>query len=601
MYERNAIVLERYFEKKFGFDKANNLKTNYINFSDLLEELEKYQIAILEEENIIQEFDEIAQKIQIIQKKQEKLCATNEKLEEERNRLFNLLDENPSTLENKLEKIENALDKNNDELKKLRIEFIESLEIFTKQQIQRNKCAKEKRIAETNHVTFIQKVSKMFQELNQEDIQNAKNFLNTEKETIEYEVYQILMKNGKNEKVEFYVDAMQIAAKARIKIAEKEIECYLTIYEKLKKILQEIESDNLKLTRYQKTLRDADVKLAFLKAEKEYIVGFLDNERMVAINGIKVHQKMMEEACHNFETDMTQISNLYELILREIAGKSTKKAYKELYNKTYLKEIEDKERNFEEEVNHIKIPMGTVINSNYWRIEGIKNIYNVFQEEVSEKFAKDLSEFRIEEPEEVEELVGVKSTQNIKIFEDEEDSYDLHKNEYEEDNEDDYDSDEEYDEDYEDDYDNEEEYDEDYEDDYDNEEEYDEDEDDNDKEYDDYEDDEYEDDDDWDDEYEEELEDEFDDEDEEDEYEYEDDEEYEDDDEEEYDDEEWDDDEDIWKEKEEKDDIWDEETEEKQSPKRKNKKVLKNEKTQESEETEESKGIFNKFFRNKKK
>ena len=43
--------------------------------------------------------------------------------------------------------------------------------------------------------------------------------------------------------------------------------------------------------------------------------------------------------------------------------------------------------------------MGTVINSNYWRIEGIKNVYDVFQKEVSEKFEKDLSEFRIEETE----------------------------------------------------------------------------------------------------------------------------------------------------------------------------------------------------------
>ena len=31
MYERSAIVLERYFEKVFGFNKENNLKTNYEN------------------------------------------------------------------------------------------------------------------------------------------------------------------------------------------------------------------------------------------------------------------------------------------------------------------------------------------------------------------------------------------------------------------------------------------------------------------------------------------------------------------------------------------------------------------------------------------
>ena len=587
MYERNAIVLERYFEKKFGFDKSNNLKMNYTNFSDLLEELEKYQITVIEEENVIQKFDEIAKKIQIIQKTQEKLCATNEKLEEERNRLFNILDENPSNIESKLEKIENTLEKNNEELKKLRIEFIEALEIFGEQQTQRNKCAKERRIVETNHVTFLQKVSKTFQELDSEDIKSAKNFLEADKEIIECEIYQILMKNGKNEKIGFYTDAMQAASKARIEIAEKEIECYLTIYDKLKKLLQEIEGDNLKLAKYQKTLRDMDVKLAFLRTEKEYIVGFLDNERMIAINGTKVHQKMMEEACRNFEADMAQISNLYELILREIAGKSTKKAYKELYNKTYLKEIEDKEKNFEQEVNHIKIPMGTVINSNYWRIEGIKNIYNVFQEEVSEKFAKDLSEYKIEEKEEVEEFVtmGATKKENIELLTTDEDinlrkrknlknEEDLlDKEEDEETWDDEYEEDDEWDDEYD------EEYDDEYDDEYDEEEEEieeeDEEIDDINKEPD-----------------EEELEDEFDDE------AYEDDDEYD-----EYDEDEWDDEEDIWNEEEkEDDDTWNEEKEKKHSSKKgSNKKEVEDKEVEDDEKLEESKGLFNKFFRNKKK
>ena len=178
---------------------------------------------------------------------------------------------------------------------------------------------------------------------------------------------------------------------------------------------------------------------------------------MTTIAGIKVNKKKMEEACQNFELDMIQIHNLYELILREISNKSTKKAYKELYNKTYLRNIEDKEKNFEEEVNSIKINMGTVINSNYWRIEGIKNVYNVFQEEVTEKFDKDLSEFKLEESES-------ESKENLPVIEEEnyydEDDYD---DEYEEDYDEDYDD--EYEEDYDEDYDDEYEKDE-YEDDY---------------------------------------------------------------------------------------------------------------------------------------
>lgn len=565
MYERNAIVLERYFEKKFGFDKPNNLKINYTNFGDLVEELEKYQITVIEEEKVIQEFEEIAKKIQIIQKAQEKLCATNEKLEEERNRLFNVLDENPSNLENKLEKIENTLERNNQELKELRIEFIEALSTFREQQVQRNRCAKERRIAETNHVTFLQKVTNLFQEINPEDIQNAKNFISADKEILEAEIYQILIKNGKNERVEFYKDAMQLAAKTRMEIAVKEVECYLIIYDKLKKLLQEVENDNLKLAKYQKTLRDMEVKLAFLKTQKEYIVGFLDNERMIAINGVKAHQKMMEEACKNFESDMIQISNLYELILREVAGKSTKKAYKELYNKTYLKEIEDKERNFEQEVNHIKISMGTVINSNYWRIEGIKNIYNVFQEEVSEKFEKDLSEFKIEEPEEILEPITIgaenKKEDDIVLKNNtfKKDDKIVHEEKYDEEDWDDEDDnwDDEYEEDWDEDFDDEDDWDDKEDDEDENEEEWD----------------------DMDEEDSEEIdeleEDEFDDEDE-----------FEDDWDEDFDDEEyWDDEEDDW----------DEDDEDENEENREEVKNI------QREDKEDSKGLFNKFFKNKNK
>lgn len=40
MYERSAIVLERYFENLFGFNKQYNLKENYKNYAEFLEEFE---------------------------------------------------------------------------------------------------------------------------------------------------------------------------------------------------------------------------------------------------------------------------------------------------------------------------------------------------------------------------------------------------------------------------------------------------------------------------------------------------------------------------------------------------------------------------------
>lgn len=331
----------------------------------------------------------------------------------------------------------------------------------------------------------MKKIREEFEQINAADIAKLKEFITSEKERVKKEAFDIMMKNGKNEKIAFYQDVIKMAIQARIDIAQEEADCYVTLYDKMKKILQETDSEFIKLAKYQKAQRDASVKLAFLKAEKEYMFGFLDYERMTAISGTKAHKKMMLEACQNFERDRLQIKNLYELILKETTNKSTKKAYNELYNKNYLKNIEEKEKNFEEEVNQVNISTGTVINSNYWRIEGIKNIYQVFQEEVSEKFEKDLSEYQIEEPEE--------------NYEDDYDEEENYEEDYEEEYEDDYEDDEEYEED------NYEEDDDEYEED---EEEYDDEED--------YEDDDYEDDEE---EYEED---------------YEDDEEYDDDDEDDY-------------------------------------------------------------------
>ena len=314
-----------------------------------------------------------------------------------------------------------------------------------------------------------------------------------------------MTKNGKSEKIGFNQDVLKMAIKARINIAEKEAECYVLIYDKMKKLLLELENDNLKINKYKKYLKDVSVKLEFLEAEKEYIFGFLDYERMTTIAGVKVHKKKMEEACQNFELDMIQIHNLYELILREISNKSTKKVYKELYNKTYLKNIEDKEKNFEEEVNNIRINMGTVINSNYWRIEGIKNVYNVFQEEVTQKFDKDLSEFKLEESMEYEQKDKEKDNlktrldKQIEVQDEYEEYEDYNDDDYEE-YDDEYQDDEEYDEDDLDEYEDEQEYDDEYEDDEDYDDEYEENYEDDD--YDDY-DDEYENDEEYDDEYEE--------------------------------------------------------------------------------------------------
>lgn len=586
MYERSAIVLERYMERIFEFEKPSNLKTNYRNFKDLLEEVEKYQELAEKEGKIIKEFDDTVKEIESIQAKQGKICEENQKLENNRNQLFMDLGEDSKILDNRFKKTENAIEENNKVLKELREDFINYLSDFSNRQKERNKCEKAKRIGEANHLSYIKKMQEEFQNINVKDVIALKEFINSDKNSIKQELNEIMTKNGKNEKIGFNQDVLKMAIKARVNIAEKEAECYVLVYDKMKKLLSEIENDNLKISKYQNYLKNASVKLNFLEAEKEYIFGFLDYERMTTIAGIKAHNKMMEEACQNFELDIIQIHNLYELILREISNKSTKKAYKELYNKTYLKNIEDKEKNFEEEVNNIRINMGTVINSNYWRIEGIKNVYNVFQEEVTQKFDKDLSEFQIEEniiDENAEKKESVKSSTNQIIQEEYDEKLENEDDEIEE--EEQYDDDEEDYDDY-DDY--EEEYDEDEyeEDDYD-EDEYEEDLEENDENYEDEEeynydeDDEYEEDDDY---IDEENEEEFEDEDEE---EYDDDDDYVD--EEEYDE---DDDynEDDQEAKEIEDDAWEKEIIQQLNKKRTSKKTTKKQNT----------NIFGKLFKDKK-
>ena len=105
MYERSAIVLEKYFNTIFGFNEKNNLKTLYSSYKELIEEICRYQEIIEQEEKVIEQFDKVANEIRSIQQEQKKLYKSNIKLEEERNKLFDDLDEEPALLEKKLEKI----------------------------------------------------------------------------------------------------------------------------------------------------------------------------------------------------------------------------------------------------------------------------------------------------------------------------------------------------------------------------------------------------------------------------------------------------------------------------------------------------------------
>ena len=507
MYERSAIVLEKYLNKIFGPDKESDIRISYETFKNVLEEIEKYQVITEEEEKIIDEFDDIVNKMQKIQKEQEGLSKEITKHEDIRTKLFNDFDQEPAIIEKKLIKIENIIDERAQKEQELRESYIELLNEFTEKQTERNKCNKMKRTSETNHIKILNGAVETLGIVDVANVKKIKEFITTDDELLCESLNKIMLENGKNEKVKFDRDVMKKAVEVRIKMAKKEAECYVTSYERLKRLMAEIDNDNLNLSRYQKNLKDITAKLKFLEIEKEYLVSFLDNERITAISGEKAHKTMMEQACKDFDGDMVQIHNLYNLLTREITGKSTKKAYKELYNSTYLLGIEEKEKSFNQEVNNIKSKagMGTIINTNYWRIDGIKNIYEIFNQEVEENYGRDLSEFMPEEKaEEIEENVEEPELlENDQNEIDEEEWFisnkDIGKEKAEKESDDEYNyDDEEYsdDDEYEEDNNNEYETD-DYEDDYDE----------NNDEEDDYEEDDY--DDEYDDEYGDEYDDEY--------------------------------------------------------------------------------------------
>ena len=237
-----------------------------------------------------------------------------------------------------------------------------------------------------------------------------------------------MIDNGKEEKIPFDEDVLGLATDLGIDIAQKEISCYIEAYDSILLLFDEIDEQEVKIEKFKRKARNIKVMLNFILAQKEYLFQFLDYERMTSVNGKRIHKKLMIQACENFKLDIKQINNLYELILKEIANKSSQKIYKELYNKSYLLEIDRADESLRKERNKVNSAVATVLGSNYWRIEGIKNIYTVFYKDVSEVFGRCLDEFdvpideelELELNEEVETLkASLKAPEKVKVIKEE--------------------------------------------------------------------------------------------------------------------------------------------------------------------------------------
>lgn len=392
MYERSAIVLERYFDNLLNYRRECNLRDNYNNYCELVERLEKYQVNYQKELAATKEYNTSLEKIKEIQLAQKNLYKKSAKLEYDRNLLFNNLDGKIDDIRKCIEKIEEAVNENNIAMQETKESLLDALEDYNEKKFELSKCKRYKKMAENDYNELYEISRNNYDGITAEDVADVKDFAKFDDEE---NVIETLINNGKDEKIPFNEEVIECATKFGIEMAKKEAASYLVIYDKMTKLLSDIEEGTAKINLHKKYARNEKAKIDFILAAKEYQVQFLDYERMTVIHGRKSHNRLMSEACENFNTDIAQIDNLYELLLKEIANKATKKAYKELYNKSYLTEIKEKEEKFKKEKNRVNLNTATLINSNYWRIDGIKGIYTIFYKNVSEVFGRDVAEFDI--------------------------------------------------------------------------------------------------------------------------------------------------------------------------------------------------------------
>lgn len=240
-------------------------------------------------------------------------------------------------------------------------------------------------------------------------MKKIQNFLNDEAINDNRELKNRMVKNGENEKIPFDIEVIENSIAFGRDIHKKEVQFLIDIYLKNTGLLNEINGSAVKTQKYKKAAKNSKSNLEFIKVQKEYLIQFLDNERLSVSLGKKEHKKMMKEACQDFKKDLEQIENLNELLSREISGKATQKAYKELYDSEYLEELIKKEEDFERKVSELNL-VGKIVNPIYWRIDGMKKVYEIFDKIVKEEYGRSLSKFKTqksddEEEEEIEELL----------------------------------------------------------------------------------------------------------------------------------------------------------------------------------------------------
>jgi chaperonin cofactor prefoldin len=228
MYERNAIVLERFFEKTFGFNEINNLKVNYLNYRRLIENYEKYILATNAETQATEEFNAISDEIAKIQKTQEKLYNKGAKFEYSRYVIFNNIKEKPEVIQKYLNQIEDNIETNNNSLKELGSNFVSAINTYNEKKVVMEECQSEKAEAKENFEKILEIVTECYKNISEEYIADAKEFITSENKDEIKELTNIFTENGKNERNPFDIDVIQNTINVSISIYKIEIDIYLS-------------------------------------------------------------------------------------------------------------------------------------------------------------------------------------------------------------------------------------------------------------------------------------------------------------------------------------------------------------------------------------
>ena len=81
---------------------------------------------------------------------------------------------------------------------------------------------------------------KNFDEVDPKIIEIAKKFVELSKDNMKQELIDIMLKNGKNERIAFNNEVIKNAVDVRTDVAEKEVGLYLDVYERMKKVVTRI-------------------------------------------------------------------------------------------------------------------------------------------------------------------------------------------------------------------------------------------------------------------------------------------------------------------------------------------------------------------------